>query len=306
VERKRKSGWSGGVGIQADEEMWTTDESDSEVNEWSRAKRECENRAKDAFEDVKADFREIPHVFKRFTEWRRLQHKAYKDAWVHLSIPRILSPYVRREILGWDPLEDGQAVESMAWVSQVFQEDAEGEEDELIPRLVESVVAPKVIEVLRRSWDPSSTSSTARAVGMLQDLVVYVLDVAPDVVKELQEVVVVSLEEAFELHMPGLGIASGPDAPNKPGLAVSKRAFKRCCKLVANAASFREVLSPVALQALTMDKMTSGKLMPFLFTMRAVSPPDAGELADTLVRAFPDEWQRSPKVEKLVNFTRRG
>lgn len=140
MERKRRGGYAGGVGVQANEDMWTTDESDGEVGEWTKKKHECEANASDVFEDVKEEYKDIARVFRRFTEWRSLHHKAYRDAWVVLSIPRILSPYVRRQILGWDPLEDGTAVESMEWTSQVFQDDAEGDEDEVIPRLVEQVV----------------------------------------------------------------------------------------------------------------------------------------------------------------------
>lgn len=48
------------------------------------------------------------------------------------------------------------------------------EDDELIPRLVEQVVVSKVKDVLSHGWDPTSSSSTSRAVGMLQDVMVYI------------------------------------------------------------------------------------------------------------------------------------
>eukprot|EP00961_Rhodomonas_salina_P057098 767653-Rhodomonas_salina.1 len=31
-----------------------------------------------------------------------------QEAYVDMSLPRLLAPFVRLEVLGWDPLEDGQ------------------------------------------------------------------------------------------------------------------------------------------------------------------------------------------------------
>jgi hypothetical protein len=52
--------------------------------------------------------------------------------------------------------------------------------------------------------------------------------------------------------------------PNRPGFECARRGFLRCCKLISNAGAFREVVTPVALQTLTMETVTGDKLLPYL------------------------------------------
>ena len=47
---------------------------------------------------------------------RKREHSSsYKDAYMSLSLPLIFSPYVRLELLRWDPLHNGVDFQEMKW-----------------------------------------------------------------------------------------------------------------------------------------------------------------------------------------------
>ena len=71
---------------------------------------------------------------------------------------------------------------------------------------------------------------------------------------------------------------------------------------VRNAAQWRDVVSPLALQTLTMDTCTSKMLLPFLQTLRVINPADAADLAKLLLESFPDEWHERPAFQPFLAF----
>jgi len=171
-----------GTREQLVEDMWTSDESDSELAEWRKARAELAVQADELFGDVRREFRDLKAIHARMQQWKARFPKSYREAWVAMSLPRLLAPYVRKETVAWEPL-NGQTLESLPWVSDLFPADeaaAEAsEDDDVIPNLVKEVICPKVAEALRSEWDPSSSGATARAVALLNDVLVFVLDAAP-------------------------------------------------------------------------------------------------------------------------------
>ena len=63
--------------------------------------------AESVFEDVEEDFSTLSGVCRHFLEWRRIDPQAYRDAFVSLSLPKALTPLVRLQMLGWNPLAEG-------------------------------------------------------------------------------------------------------------------------------------------------------------------------------------------------------
>ena len=48
-------------------------------------------------------------------EWKQQQPAAYRDAYASLSVPQLFAPFVRRDLLQWDPLFEGGSFDSMHW-----------------------------------------------------------------------------------------------------------------------------------------------------------------------------------------------
>jgi len=96
--------------------------------------------------------------------------------------------------------------------------------------------------------------STGRAVGLMQDIVIYILDSAPEAVQALCGEVCAALSMELERYKaPLLVLAQEGDTPARDAFLLGKWAFLQCCKIVRNAAKWRDVVSPLALQVTLMS-----------------------------------------------------
>ncbi len=83
----------------------------------------------------------------------------------------------------------------------------------------------------------------------MQDIVIYILDSAPEAVQALCGEVCASLSMELERYKaPLLVLAQEGDTPARDAWLLAKWAFLQCCKIVRNAAKWRDVVSPLALQ----------------------------------------------------------
>lgn len=67
------------------------------------------------FADAAPEFASLDRVKDRMEQWKRQQPAAYRDAYASLSAPQLFAPFVRRELLSWDPLFDGSSFDTMHW-----------------------------------------------------------------------------------------------------------------------------------------------------------------------------------------------
>ena len=61
--------------------------------------------AKNVFEDVMEDFTSIGIVKKRFEEWKLVYGDCYKQAYISLCLPKLFVPFVKLEMLDWNPFQ---------------------------------------------------------------------------------------------------------------------------------------------------------------------------------------------------------
>lgn len=57
------------------------------------------------FEDVVEDFSELHSIRERFEEWRSQYSDTYKEAYIGLCLPKLINPFVRLQLVNWNPLE---------------------------------------------------------------------------------------------------------------------------------------------------------------------------------------------------------
>lgn len=96
----------------AAEERWgdaTTDESDSEVTHYRSKRAEALEASASVFADASEEYGSLAAVKERLEQWKQQQPGAYGDAYMSLSVPAVLAPFVRLELLHWDPLFGGNA-----------------------------------------------------------------------------------------------------------------------------------------------------------------------------------------------------
>ena len=89
------------------EERWgdvTTDESDSELTHYHSKRAEALEASTSVLADAAEEYGSLPAVKTRLERWKRQQPGAYADAYMSLSVPAVMAPFVRLELLQWDPL----------------------------------------------------------------------------------------------------------------------------------------------------------------------------------------------------------
>lgn len=98
----------------------STDESDSESQAYQSQHDMLMQTADQIFSDAAEEYGQLSLVKKRFEEWKMEYSSSYRDAYMSLSLPSIFSPYVRLELLKWDPLHKGSGFQDMKWYQSVY------------------------------------------------------------------------------------------------------------------------------------------------------------------------------------------
>lgn len=93
----------------------STDESDSETKAYQSNRELVLQTANQIFDDTAEEYALLSEVKERFEKWKRDYSSSYRDAYMSLSILNIFSPYVRLELLKWDPLHEDSDFFDMKW-----------------------------------------------------------------------------------------------------------------------------------------------------------------------------------------------
>lgn len=137
------------------------------------------------FADTYEDFTSIKKIKTHFEDWKFSYPKSYQQTYCSLSIPMAFAPFVRLELLFWNPLSHVfTKIDEMKWFSSLFsfglsneslmemneiEKDKERDEDEeLIPKLIKKVAGPKVIRLLEQVWFPGSREETEKVASLLK------------------------------------------------------------------------------------------------------------------------------------------
>ncbi|KAJ0401988.1 hypothetical protein ATCC90586_008925 [Pythium insidiosum] len=137
-----------------------------------------ENLFDDAVEDVSS----LVHVYGRFQEWRAKFPEVYETTYCDLALVKLYAPFVRHELLAWDPLsialhtatsESPHVVLSkMNWFNtlrrhRVGQADAL---DEPEASLVRDIVMDRLASAVSRRFNPRSSVHTNSVILLMEDL----------------------------------------------------------------------------------------------------------------------------------------
>lgn len=57
------------------------------------------------FDDALEDFTEVELIRKRFEEWKFQFGDTYREAYIALCIPKLVNPFVRLQLISWNPLK---------------------------------------------------------------------------------------------------------------------------------------------------------------------------------------------------------
>jgi GC-rich sequence DNA-binding factor len=158
----------GGHGGEGSGECVSDVELDSEQEAaWQDRRGDILEDAAAVFDNVLDEFAELSTIAKRFDEWKLQFPQEYTDAYISMTLRKILQPLVTFQLLEWNPLTPTcPAVEELPWFNAlVFFGVRDGVEPPpldpdamLVPDLVELTVLPKLAGLLEFVYDPLSSS----------------------------------------------------------------------------------------------------------------------------------------------------
>ncbi|KAH9298722.1 hypothetical protein KI387_030404, partial [Taxus chinensis] len=262
---------SDGTANQNVEGESSSEESDSDCKAYQSSRGELLQTAGHVFGDAVEEFSQLSIVKERLEGWKTLYSSAYRDAYMCLSAPAIFSPYVRLELLKWDPLYEDADLNNMQWHALLFDygipenvkdfepEDADAD---LVPGLVEKIALPILHHEVAHCWDRLSTRGTKNAIAAVQIILNYI-PASNESLQELLAAVRTRLAEAVaELQVPTWSIPLMNAVSQAARIAAYK--FGMSVRLLKNIALWKDILAMPVLEQLALDEVLCGKMLPHL------------------------------------------
>lgn len=293
----------------------STDESDSESAAYQSNRDLLLQTADQIFSDAAEEFSQLSVVKQRFEEWKRDFSAAYRDAYMSLSIPAIFSPYVRLELLKWDPLHENADFNAMNWhsllVNYGMPEDgsdfASNDADaNLVPELIEKVALPILHHEIAHCWDMLSTRETRNA-ALATSLITDYVSTSSEALTELLVVIRTRLSSAVEdLTVPTWNAVVMKAVPNAARIAAYR--FGMSVRLMRNICLWKEIIALPILEKLALEELLHGKVLPHVRSITA-NIHDAVTRTERIIASLSGVWTgpniaagRSHKLQPLVDY----
>lgn len=293
----------------------STDESDSESTAYQSNRYMLLQTAEQIFSDAAEEYSQLSVVKERFEKWKKLYLPSYRDAYMSLSIPSIFSPYVRLELLKWDPLHVDSDFDDMKWHSLLFNyglpEDGDdfssGDVDsDLVPKLVEKIALPILHHEIVHCWDMFSTHETRNAVSAT-GLVINYVPAASDALGELIVAIRSRLTDAVTtLTVPTWSANVMQAVPNAARVAAYR--FGMSVRLLRNICLWKDILAMPVLEKLALVQLLSGKVLPHVRSITS-NVHDAVTKTERIVASISGVWagasvpgEHRPNLQLLVDY----
>lgn len=249
----------------------STDESDSESAAYLSSRDEHLQTADKIFSDASNEYANLKDVKEKFESWKQRYPSVYRNAYVSASVQAVFAPFVRLELVKWDPLYQFTDFVGMEWHKELFDyglieskvEDSEEDSDmNLIPDLVEKVALPIFHHEIAHCWDVLSIKQTQNAVSSAKMLISY-LSPSTRALHELLAVVNTRLTEAVKtLDVPVWGpnvIRAVPGAGQ-----FSAYRFGMSVRLLRSVCLWKDLLAGPALEKLAIAELLRAKILPHI------------------------------------------
>jgi hypothetical protein len=129
--------------------------------------------ANEIFSDTIEDYSSISKIKSKFFEWKDQYEKSFNDTYCNLSLQKVYAPFIRLELIGWDPLSKNLHFYECPWFREL------NEEDEILPNLIKKIIIPRCNHSFQYCYDPFSIEETLNAISLVNDVSMFV-DVPED------------------------------------------------------------------------------------------------------------------------------
>ncbi|XP_072187820.1 intron Large complex component GCFC2 isoform X2 [Excalfactoria chinensis] len=301
-------------GMSSDEELTLT-----ELTEFQKSKDNILEESKKIFEDVHADFCDIRKILLKFQEWKEKFPDSYCDAYISFCLPKLLNPLIRVQLINWSPLEQNSTdLEEMPWFRAVeeFSDTKKSSEskrdddpdEEVLSRVIEKAILPKITAFVKNVWDPLSTSQTENLIQLCNNMFekqVLSRSECSQAKQDLINMVVLRMKKSVEedVFIP-LYPKSIVEDKSLPCSEFQERRFWSAVKLLSNVLLWDGIVQEDTVRDLGLSKLLNRYLLLNLFN----APPGAEhiEKCKEVVACFPQRWFQNlgsgSTLPELLNF----
>uniref|UniRef100_A0A452IDZ4 GCF C-terminal domain-containing protein n=1 Tax=Gopherus agassizii TaxID=38772 RepID=A0A452IDZ4_9SAUR len=268
-------------GMSSDDELSAAEKTDFQKN-----KDDILQESKKICEDVHADFCNIRNILLKFQQWRQKFPDTYYNAYISLCLPKLLSPLIRIQLIGWNPLEVYlnempwfRAIEEFTDAKNMPQSKRNDDPDQtILPTIIEKTILPKITGFVEHVWDPLSTSQTVSLVQLCKNV--------------------------FEEH----SLSKNESSKAKEDLVNSivsrmKKSIEE--DLLSNILLWDGIILEDTLHELGLGKLLNRYLL--LILLNAPPGPDNVEKCNKVVACLPERWFKELKsgstLPQLANFS---
>ncbi|XP_021246754.1 GC-rich sequence DNA-binding factor 2 isoform X2 [Numida meleagris] len=300
-------------GMSSDDELAVT-----ELTEFQKSKDNILEESRKIFEDVHADFCDIRKILLKFQEWKEKFPDSYCDAYISFCLPKLLNPLVRVELMNWSPLENSADLEEMPWFKAVEEfsgarKSPESKRDddpdgEVLPRVIEKTILPKITVFVKNVWDPLSTAQTENLVRLCNNVFekqVLSKSECSRAKQDLINMVVLRMKRSVEedVFIP-LYPKSAVEDKSSPRSKFRDRRFWSAVKLLSNVLLWDGIVQEDTLRDLGLSKLLNRYLL--LNLLNTPAGPDNVEKCKEVVACFPERWFQNlgsgSTLPELLNF----
>ncbi|XP_069461951.1 intron Large complex component GCFC2 isoform X2 [Ambystoma mexicanum] len=279
-------------GMSSDDELLP-----DKIVDFQQEKDKIVKESKKVFEDVQKDFSRIRNILAKFQQWRKQFPDSYYDAYISLCLPKLLNPLIRIQLIPWNPLEGFLDLEQMPWFRSIKDfdiakrvaesNDEDHVDDDILPKIIEKAIIPKISHFVEHVWDPLSSSQTNNLTELCKT---FLVDYDSNKAKPaLLSLVVNRIKKAIEddVYIP-LYAKSDVEDPNTPHAVFQERQFWTAVKLLQNILRWDGLVEVQTLQEIVLDKLLNRYLLFIL--LNAQPGPHSFEKCSKIVGYLPGGW----------------
>lgn len=277
---------------------FSSDGTESEAIRYKSRRQEVLDASATVFADAADEFSDVETVKRRLEECKFRYPKEYRQAYFSESIAALLAPYVRLELLQWDPLFSGGDVglDRQGWYECLFsyglpedpsRADPDDPDCNLVPQLIQKLVLPKIHHMLARCWDPFNLDQSFAAARLLELVFVYV-PAEEERVQEVLELVVGTVKSTVEeMALPAWPSAARQVSP--VAVAAAFRRFRKALVLLKGLSAFDGILSTSLLVSTLLGQLVQNSLLSYLRSYQG-NIQLAVSLSAAVALAVPATW----------------
>ena len=252
------------------------------------------------FDDVLDDFCNLRNILKRFDDWRTQHNNSYNDAYIALCIPKLLFPFIKQQLILWNPLlPSTRHFEEEEWYKELsvfglklfpldgYEDSANVLDDtKVVSSVVEKVLFVKFTNFIHHIWDPMSTRQTVQLSLLLKELNRDYSFMTSDnhQCQKLIQVLCKRLQTAVDndIFIPLLP----PSSEESPASIFLERQTWSCIKLFKNVMLLDGILSHKVLCEIAFDSILNRYILLALQT----SVRNVSYKCKRIVESIPKQW----------------